>query len=129
MFDFLLDMGNHDQRKIDNYSANGCVVDTCMVSDGNQPFETGVSHPDYGSGKWIIVESYGSPEDAQSGHNQWVSKMTNEPLPEQLIDCKNAEISTFIDDVLIFPRNKMHAENGTAIAGQEMPEEAIAATP
>lgn len=45
---------------------------TCAVTDSEEPFETGICHPNYNSGKWVIVEMYNSKERAQAGHDKWV---------------------------------------------------------
>ena len=97
MFNFLNDLSNYDDRAIDRYEEGSLIVDTCAVSDGNQPFETGIRHPEYNSGKWIIVEAYSTKGDAKAGHSKWVSTMTNEPLPEKLTDCKNARVAQLLD--------------------------------
>ncbi len=93
MFDFVLDQGNHEEREVDNYEANGLCIDTCRVSDGLQPFETGIQHPAYKEGKWVIVEAYDSKEAAQVGHDKWLAAMTSQELPIMLSDCANAEMA------------------------------------
>jgi len=93
IFDFFQDMYNYDSRVVDSYDTDSLTVDTCKVSDGNQPYETGVLYPEAYSSEWIIVEAYDNAELAQAGHNKWVHLMTTFPLPEVLIDCQNAEIA------------------------------------
>lgn len=98
MFGFLSDFGNYEQRKVANHKAeNGSEVDTARVSDGRQPFETAVSHPDYNNDEWVIVEAYDTKELAQLGHDRWVKTMTTEPLPEELRDCANSGVQQFCD--------------------------------
>ena len=106
MFDFIGMIGNYDERKIDNYDKDELYVDTCMVTDGVQPYETAVSTPQYNSGELVIVEAYDTEEQAQAGHNKWVETMLNNP-PQKLVDCKNAFISQIIPDKeLIYERNE-----------------------
>lgn len=95
MFEFLLDMDNYEQRKVARFEKDELMISTARVSDGSRPFETAVAHPAYNSGKIVIVESYMTKEQAQSGHNTWVSAMTAETLPVQLVDCLNARIAQF----------------------------------
>lgn len=106
IFDFLFDIGNYEERKVARYEDEHLIVDTAAVSDGEKPYETGIEHPEYNMGKWIIVEAYGTKEEAQSGHNKWVNIMQNEPLPKILIDCQNAFVSKLCDD-LKFRRKKL----------------------
>lgn len=101
LFDFLNDMYNYDSRKIDRYDDEdkGLCIDTCRVSDGEQDYETAVAHPEYHDGKFVIVEAYDTPEEAQIGHNKWIDIMTAENLPEELVDCCNAEIGQLCYDL------------------------------
>lgn len=93
--DFLSMMNNHEKRVVDNYDEKGdetgLVVDTCAVSDSDQPFETGIKDPRYNNDEWIIVEMYDSKEEAQTGHDKWVKLMTEAP-PNQLKDVSTAEV-------------------------------------
>lgn len=108
MFEFLNDFGNYDERKVDHTELEGgAQIDTARVSDGRQPFETAVSHPDYNDDKWVIVEAYDTKEDAQKGHDRWVKTMGTDPLPTELKDCSNANISGFVEALggdMVFPR-------------------------
>lgn len=97
MFDFLSMMGTHDERKIDTYDENGIFVDTCLVTDGSQPYETAIAHKNYNNGDMVIVESYDTKDEAQLGHEKWVSIMTSDRLPEYLIDCANADIAQLVE--------------------------------
>ena len=106
MFDFMDMIGTYDLRKVDHFKADRFMVDTCAVTDGSQPFETAVSHPEYGYGTWVIVEAYDTKEEAQAGHDKWVGLMTNEPLPEVLQHCRNSTFAAliFTAEELAFPR-------------------------
>ena len=94
MFNFLQDMNIYNKRLVDNSVLDGStIIDTCRVSDGEKPFETGIQCPKYNNNKWVIVEGYNTKEDAQKGHNKWVGVMSANNLPEKLVDCGNSEIS------------------------------------
>jgi hypothetical protein len=95
MFHFLLDFEDYEQRKISRYDKNGVLVDTARVSDGKQPYETGVEHPQYNNGNMIIVEGYDTIDAAKKGHDKWVKTITGEKLPDVLKDCCNAGIAQF----------------------------------
>jgi len=99
MFDFMMDEGTYDLRKIDRFEEGQLIVDTCKVSDGMKPFETAVTHPKYNDGKWIVVQAYTTKEEAQCGHDYWVRTMTNKTLPKSLKDCCNAGISALLEAV------------------------------
>ena len=105
MFSFLFDTGNHADRVIDNYQAGDEIeIDTCRVSDGKQPYETGIRHPEFNDGRWIIVEAYDTRDLALAGHSRWVHAMTT-AIPDVLTDCQNAHISDWLSpDELLFAR-------------------------
>lgn len=92
MFGILGMMGNYEQRKVDNFKKDKIVVDTVRVTDSHKPFETGICHPDYKGGDWVIVELYDTKEEAQTGHDRWVKTMTAKKLPAVLNDVSTAEI-------------------------------------
>ena len=98
MFDFFEMLGNYEQRKVANYKEGKLRVDTCSVNDGRKEFETGVAHPRYNGGNWIIVACYDTREEAQAGHNEWVAKMTRPILPESLTDIANSESQSMIGE-------------------------------
>ena len=100
LFDFLKDMGNYEERKVDRYDGEeGLCIDTARVSDSKKPFETGIEHPSYNDGKWVIVETYDTKEAAETGHNIWVEKMTAEELPKELVDMSSAEVAELAFEV------------------------------
>ena len=103
MFDFMYDIGNYDERAIARIEEDGMIIDTCRVSDGTKPIETGIKHPEYNRGKWVIVEAYDNEADALVGHARWVEIMKSPP-PE-LVDCANAGIGQLMkSDWLKYPR-------------------------
>lgn len=108
MFDFFSMANNYNKRRVDHFEKGKLVVDTCSVNDGEHPYETGVSHPKYNDGDWVIVEGYDTKKDAQKGHNAWVKKMTAKILPASLKDCLNsgiAKLSNLVGCENEFPQN------------------------
>lgn len=98
MLSFLSMVGNHEQRKVDRYeSDNGLIVDTAAVTDSEKPYETGICHPAYNSGDWVIVELYDTKEEAQAGHSRWVQTMTAGELPQALTDVSTCEVANLLD--------------------------------
>jgi hypothetical protein len=105
MFDFILDIGNYESRRVGRWDSE-CgkkMVSTAAVSDGDHPYETAFKHPEYNGGGMVIVEAYDSRSDALAGHERWVKTMTDGPLPDVLVDCCNDGISKLCSD-LRFPR-------------------------
>jgi hypothetical protein len=89
MFDFLDMEGTHEQRKIANYKKDGVELDTCSVTDyPDKPYETGLLHPKYNRGNWIIVEAYKTEEKARAGHDKWVKLFESGKLPKEIKDCR-----------------------------------------
>jgi hypothetical protein len=93
LFDFMSMAGNYAERKVSHYEQAGVCVDTCAINDSTKPFETGVVHPKYNNGRWIIVELYDTKKDAQVGHNKWVKTMTTKKLPKRLKDVSTCEVA------------------------------------
>ncbi|MHC4620122.1 MAG: hypothetical protein ACYTEQ_20435 [Planctomycetota bacterium] len=99
MFGFFAMEDTYEERAIARYEEGDLIVDTCRVTDASQPFETGVCHPAYNGGTWVIVEMYETREEAQAGHDQWVATMTADKLPESLVDVGTAGIAEMLDAV------------------------------
>ena len=95
LFDFLSDIDNYEDRKVDSYKKDDLFVDTCRVSDSTKPFETAVSHPAFNDNNLIIVELYDTEEAAKEGHLRWIDKMLNNP-PLQLIDVSTAGAASLL---------------------------------
>lgn len=97
----FMDMaGNYKERLVANYTNKNndrIQVDTAAISDSDQPYETGIIHPGYNDGDWIIVEVYDTIKEAKVGHKRWVKKMTARSLPNQLLDVSTAEIAILFD--------------------------------
>lgn len=109
MFDFFNDFFNYEDRKIDRFENEDLTVDTCSVSDGEYPYETAIQHVQYNDNKWVVVQSYNTKEEAQTGHDEWVKLMTSDNLPDYLRDCGNSGVSQLLDNLIgeegmIFPR-------------------------
>jgi len=83
---------NYEERKIDRYEKDEITIDTCAVTDSDEPYETGIKHPKYKDGEWVIVEMYNSKEEAETGHNKWVKIMTSDNLPEELVDVSTCTV-------------------------------------
>ena len=83
--------GNYEERLVENTKINGAVIDTVMVTDSYEPYETGIAHPNFNDGKWIIVEMYNSKEQARAGHKKWVN-MFRYSLPKELKDVSTSTI-------------------------------------
>ena len=100
LFGSISMLDNYDVRKVDNYSdkEKGLIVDTCLVTDSEQDYETGICHPAYNNGDWIIVEMYNEKEEAQKGHNKWVKIMTSKSLPKELKDISSSDIMNLEKD-------------------------------
>lgn len=92
MFGFLDMMGNYESRKVNRYEGKDCegnsmTLDTCMVTDSVQPYETALQHPFYNNGSWVILESYDTKEESEFGHNKWFNVFVNvNRLPETIKD-------------------------------------------
>lgn len=84
MFDFLDMIDDREERLIENTIINEAEIDTCAVSDSDEPFETGIKHPKYNGNHWVIVEMYNTKRQAQIGHAKWVKVFSSVKLPKSL---------------------------------------------
>ena len=89
--------GNYEQRKVANFKKGGLIVDTCLVTDSGKKYETGVIHPKYNKGDWVIVELYDTKKEAKLGHKKWVKLMTAKKLPKSLKDVSTAGVAKLCD--------------------------------
>jgi len=92
MFGFFDMAFNYESRKVANTVIGGATIDTAAVTDSARPYETGIAHPDYNGGSWIIVELYDSKEQAELGHAKWVKIFSRKRLPPHLIDVNESEL-------------------------------------
>jgi len=109
MFDILQMFGNYETRKLARYESgkgeNRIFVSTVEVTDSTEPFETAVGHPLYNNRKLIIVETYTTREEALTGHDKWVTTMTQEgKLPTYLRDVSTASIKRLGQAAGAFPK-------------------------
>jgi len=96
--DFAGMIGNHDERVVaPQYSKDGIYVDTCMVTDADKPYETGIEHPNYKDGVMIIVELYLTKTEAIAGHKKWIKILTSDKLPKSIKDVSTASIAMLCD--------------------------------
>lgn len=114
MFNFLNMLDNYDDRKVNRFENEDMIIDTCGVTDGDNPYETAIAHFLYDDKNWIIVESYETIDEAKKGHEKWVKLMIENP-PEYLRDCCNSAISKFVErfgdeTILIFYRQDKKEE-------------------
>ena len=101
LFGFLGMFDDYEERALDHYEKGDIIVDTCLVTDSHKPYETGICHPKYNVGDWVIVELYDTKEEAQVGHDKWVKKMTAKKLPSKLKDvstCCSASMIREMDE-------------------------------
>ena len=75
-FDFGM-LDDYEERMVGRFEKAGLLVSTARVSDGQQPYETAVGHPEYNEGKLVIVEAYPDRATALFGHGKWVKMMTD----------------------------------------------------
>ena len=92
MFDFLDMVGTYESRKVENTEVNDVVIDTCMVTDSTQSYETGICSKHYNDNQWIIVEQYDDKIQAEEGHKKWV-KVFGKELPKTIKDVSTCTIS------------------------------------
>jgi hypothetical protein len=86
-------LNNYEQRKVARDELEDTIIDTVLVTDSLQPYETAISHAKYNNGDWIVVEMYDTKEEANLGHDRWVKIMTNDNLPDELVDVSSCEIA------------------------------------
>lgn len=94
-FNFFDMADDYAERCVANFKKGKLTVDTCAVRDSDWDYETGVQHPEYNNGKWVIVQGYDSKKEALAGHNKWVRIMTGKNLPSHLKDVSTAGIAKF----------------------------------
>lgn len=108
MFEFVKDIGNYAERKVDRFENETVAVSTARASDSTHPFETAIKHADYNNGAWIIVELYNSKEEAQTGHKKWVGTMTSTSLPDSLVDVSGANVAKMMIELGLRPEREVH---------------------
>ena len=76
MFDLFSMMGNYADRKVDRFETDLFAIDTALVTDRAQPYETAIAHKDFRGGKWIILGWRPTKEEAQKFHDEMVAYYT-----------------------------------------------------
>ena len=89
---------DYESRLVDNTLINDAVIDTVAINDSKKPFETGIKHPSYNDGKWVVVELYNTKEEAQAGHDKWVA-IFKKGLPDSLTDVNESIIGDFAENM------------------------------
>jgi hypothetical protein len=94
---------NYEDRKVARFEKGlekgHLLVDTCLVTDANKPYETTVAHPAYNNNDLVVVELYNTKKEAKKGHDKWVKKITAKTLPKSLKDVSTASIAKLVDVV------------------------------
>ncbi len=102
MFGFEDMEDNYGDRKVENTNVGLAEIDTCAVTDSQQPFETGIKHPRYNDGEWVAVEMYDNKEEAVAGHSKWCNYFKNGKLPPSLRDVSSAGAKLLVEKVGAF---------------------------
>lgn len=76
MFDFLNMIGTYNDRKVDRFETDLFIIDTVLVTDRAQLYETAIAHKDFRGGKWIILGWRRTKEEAQKFHDEMVAYYT-----------------------------------------------------
>ena len=92
MFSFFDMLDTYESRCVDRHEDGDLLVSTAAVIDSDHPYETAVAHPAFNGGLIVIVETYDTVEDAESGHQKWVQIMTAPELPAELKDVSTCGI-------------------------------------
>lgn len=104
MLNFFSMMGNYDQRKVENSKVGDGEVDTALVTDSTKPYETGIRHPAYRDGDWIIVQLYSTKNEAIEGHKRWCNVMS--VPPEYLDDVNECEFEQLASELGVSQRGR-----------------------
>lgn len=62
------------ERALLENTVNDYHIDTCKVFDRDWHYETGIRHPSFRGGEWVIVRGYDTVEEAKAGHLMWCEK-------------------------------------------------------
>lgn len=76
MFDFLDMIDTYEYRKVDRFENDLFTVDTVLVTDRKQPYETAIAHKDFNDGEWIVLGWRSTKEEAQKFHDEMVAYYT-----------------------------------------------------
>ncbi len=67
-----------ENRRVSTTLVDDWKVDTSYTPD-TKCFETGIKHPLFNHGEWIIVDEYETREEAVRRHKEWVKHMSTNP--------------------------------------------------
>lgn len=62
------------ERALLEDTVNHYHIDTCKVFDRDWNYETGIEHPSFRGGEWVVVRGYDTIEEAKAGHLMWCEK-------------------------------------------------------
>ena len=86
MFEFLDMFGTYAERKVARTEKKNVIIDTCSVTDSDQPYETAIKCDLYKNG-FIVVQMYETKEEALEGHETWCKIFSDvSKFPESLKD-------------------------------------------
>lgn len=90
LFGLMGMMGNYEEREVDNFKNDLFTVDTALVTDRSQPYETAVKHKNFNGDGWVTLEWSDTKEEAQKTHDKWVEFFQNNDVQE-IKDCYTGE--------------------------------------
>ena len=90
MFEWMGMIGNYQQRCVCNTKRDDFTLDTAMVTDRDWRYETAVSHNNFRSGDWIILEGCYNKDEAQLMHDKWLKRLEKNNY-DVLTDCYDEE--------------------------------------
>ena len=76
MLDFWGMIDTYADRKVDRFETDLFIIDTALVTDRAQPYETAIAHKDFRGGEWIILGWRQKKEEAQKFHDEMVAYYT-----------------------------------------------------
>ena len=76
MLNLISMMGNYEARKVDRFENDLFTVDTALVTDKEQSYETAIAHKDFNGGEWIVLGWRSTKEEAQKFHDEMVAYYT-----------------------------------------------------
>lgn len=76
MLNLISMMGNYEARKVDRFENDLFTVDTALVTDREQSYETAIAHKDFNGGEWIVLGWRSTKEEAQKFHDEMVAYYT-----------------------------------------------------
>lgn len=78
MFKWLDMIDNYEERNVANFKGDTFIVDTSLVTDMAEPYETAISHDDFNCGQWIILGWRKTKEEAKKFHDEVVKRFLDD---------------------------------------------------